>query len=185
MLEKEFGFRNVYDLSSTDLNSIPLELQDESADVVFLCEVIEHLYNPDLVMRECRRVLKKGGFIVLTTPNLTSWFNRILLVCGYFPFNMDISCELRYSGKKDILHKKPVDRSANFNPLFDVHVRLYTVSTLKLLLEENGFRVSESRGYWLSKSSNFKIGGLLDFVNRIFSKFPTLAQGIIITAEAV
>jgi SAM-dependent methyltransferase len=183
MIEKDFGFCDVHDICSADLNTVPLDLPDASADVLFLCEVIEHLYNPDLVIQECRRLLRKGGALILTTPNLTSWFNRLLVLGGYFPMNMDISCELRYSGKKDIFNKRPADRSIKFNPLFDVHVRLYTIPTLKMLLEENGFKVVESRGYWLSKSANFRISSLLDTVNRMFAKIPTLAQGIIMVAE--
>lgn len=185
MIKKEFESSEVSDFCSADLNTIPLGLPSNSADVLFLCEVIEHLYNPDLVVLECRRVLRKGGSLIITTPNLASWFNRILQFFGYFPLNLDISCASRYSGKRDILQKSPVDKAVEFNPLFDVHVRLYTISILSILLEQNNFRVVSTHGYWLSKSANFKVGNALDLVNKGFSKIPSLSHGFIITAEAV
>jgi hypothetical protein len=103
---------------------------------------------------------------------------------GYFPANMDISCQLRYSGKRDILAKKPVS-GLSFNPLFDVHVRLYTLGTLDLLLQEWGFKISDKCGYVVSESSNHRIGYSLDKVNRFFGRFPSLAQGLVLKARAV
>jgi len=41
-------------------------------DVVTLFEVIEHLQNPLEYLKEIFRILRKGGFLFLTTPNLSS-----------------------------------------------------------------------------------------------------------------
>jgi SAM-dependent methyltransferase len=182
-LQREWGFARACDVSSPDLNTHELELEDASADVVLFCEVLEHLWNPDHALKECRRVLKPGGTLVLTTPNLSSWFNRILLVLGYMPLNQDISCQLRYSGRKDIFNKRPY-KDAVFNPLFDVHIRLYNLRSLELLLEEWGFSVTASRGYVVSDSTNHKISFPIGTINRICRSFPTLAQGIIVKAVA-
>lgn len=38
-------------------------------DLVTAVEVIEHLENPRAMMRECFRVLRHGGTLLLTTPN--------------------------------------------------------------------------------------------------------------------
>jgi len=40
-------------------------------------ELMEHLEDPELFFRECKRVLKKNGVLILTTPNKNSWVNRI------------------------------------------------------------------------------------------------------------
>ena len=55
-------------------------------------EVIEHLYNSDLVLSEIYRVLKKGdnGILILSTPNLSSWISRLALFMGYQPFSHDV-----------------------------------------------------------------------------------------------
>jgi SAM-dependent methyltransferase len=184
LIIKYYKFKYVYDISSKDLNTEKINKPSGLADIIFLAEVIEHLYNPDLVIAECRRLLKNDGYLVLTTPNLTSWFNRILFIFGFFPMNMDISCQLRYSGRRDILNKAPVDKVVKFNPLFDVHIRLYTVKSLTILLEEHGFIVENIHGYYQSKSLNFKVGKFLNLINRNISRFPTFAHGIILTAKA-
>src|SRR6266550_2993295 len=43
-------------------------------DGIISIQVIEHLVNTDLFLIEANRVLKKNGIIILTTPNLASWF---------------------------------------------------------------------------------------------------------------
>ena len=49
---------------------IPLEM---SFDVIHLGQTIEHLGDPLTVVRRLRGLLKPGGRIVLSTPNLHSW----------------------------------------------------------------------------------------------------------------
>ena len=56
---------NVYFLTG-DINHIPLE--NESVDIVFMCEVLEHLNIPEKAVKEAFRVLKKGGLLVIDVP---------------------------------------------------------------------------------------------------------------------
>lgn len=44
-------------------------LRDESADIVWAGEVIEHVRSPRLFLQEVARVLRPGGLLVLSTPN--------------------------------------------------------------------------------------------------------------------
>lgn len=41
-------------------------------DVVTMSQAIEHLYTPEETLRECLRILKPGGLLVMTTPNVNS-----------------------------------------------------------------------------------------------------------------
>ncbi|MDX2033449.1 MAG: class I SAM-dependent methyltransferase [Blastocatellia bacterium] len=48
----------------------------ESFDVVVLQHVIEHVPAPVELLRECLRILKPGGRLLLITPNVSSWGHR-------------------------------------------------------------------------------------------------------------
>lgn len=61
----------------TDLNE-RLPFEASSFDGVVSIETIEHLENPWFFLREVSRVLRPGGFLVLTTPNVSSVFSRVL-----------------------------------------------------------------------------------------------------------
>lgn len=50
----------------------------ETFDVVTLFSTVEHLDDPVGVLRECRRVMREGGILVVKTPNFSS-LNRQLL----------------------------------------------------------------------------------------------------------
>jgi SAM-dependent methyltransferase len=49
---------------------------DDYADVICLVHVIEHLHDPVGTLRECRRVLKPNGRLVIATPNSASLGHR-------------------------------------------------------------------------------------------------------------
>jgi ubiquinone/menaquinone biosynthesis C-methylase UbiE len=50
-----------------------VQLPAESFDAVTLRHVIEHVPNPAAVLADCRRLLRKGGRMVVVTPNTESW----------------------------------------------------------------------------------------------------------------
>lgn len=63
-----------------DIFNGPLDktgLADESADQITMQHVIEHLPNPIAYISECHRILKKGGRLVIYTPNLDSLGHRM------------------------------------------------------------------------------------------------------------
>src|SRR5258708_346828 len=53
-----------------------LPFADGTFDFVVSIEGIEHTENPFRFLRECTRVLKSGGKLFLTTPNVSSLQNR-------------------------------------------------------------------------------------------------------------
>jgi 2-polyprenyl-3-methyl-5-hydroxy-6-metoxy-1,4-benzoquinol methylase len=50
-----------------------LNLPSSSYDVITLFEVIEHLKEPLSLLKECHRILREGGLLVIRTGNTDSW----------------------------------------------------------------------------------------------------------------
>lgn len=68
-----------------DLERDPLPWADGSMDVVIANQVFEHLKNIWLPMSEVFRVLRPGGHLVFSVPNLASLHNRLMLGLGMQP----------------------------------------------------------------------------------------------------
>lgn len=66
-------------VSGVDLNSF-LPFHSESFDAVELVEVIEHIENQPQLIREIARVLRPGGVVLISTPNVLNVFSRIRFV---------------------------------------------------------------------------------------------------------
>jgi glycosyltransferase involved in cell wall biosynthesis/SAM-dependent methyltransferase len=97
----------------------PFPYMDESFDVVLFCEIIEHLLSdPVHALIEIRRILKPGGVVVLTTPNVARLDNVRKIISGENIYDP-------YSGHG------PYGR----------HNREYTQEDLFNLLSANGFTV--------------------------------------------
>lgn len=75
----KFGMDN----RPADLAKDVLPFADDSFDVVLFSEVLEHFnFHPLIVFQEIARVLKKGGRLIVTTPNLNRLNNVLKLVTG-------------------------------------------------------------------------------------------------------
>jgi 2-polyprenyl-3-methyl-5-hydroxy-6-metoxy-1,4-benzoquinol methylase len=54
--------------------------REESFDLVLMNHVIEHVHDPLALLRECRRVLRDQGRLLIFTPNTESWGHQRLAV---------------------------------------------------------------------------------------------------------
>ncbi len=64
-----------------------LPLKDNYFDIVISHFSLEHLYNINIFIQEAKRILKKGGYILIATDNLASWPNIFSLFLGWQPFS--------------------------------------------------------------------------------------------------
>ena len=62
----------------------PFPYPDASFDCVLFCEIVEHLLmSPDRAMSEIARVLRPGGFVIISTPNASRLPNLYFLARGW------------------------------------------------------------------------------------------------------
>jgi SAM-dependent methyltransferase len=117
-----------------------LPFADETFDLVWCSEVIEHLVDPAKSIEEMERVTKAGGDIVITTPNSYALLFRVLAVFGLTPQRIQRPDHLHFFGEPDIrrlfpnadiygffpyaLVKYTIKRGVgHLSPTFVVHIR--------------------------------------------------------------
>ena len=61
--------RSIYGIEAMVGDASAIPLADDSVNLVVSFETIEHVPKPATFLQECRRVLKPGGRIILSTPN--------------------------------------------------------------------------------------------------------------------
>ena len=92
------------------------ELQDVRPDVVLLLDVLEHLCDPAHVLRGLHSIVRPGGHLLVTGPNVAYWSLRKSLLLGKWDY-----------GDAGLM-----DRT---------HLRFFTKSTWIALISEAGYRV--------------------------------------------
>jgi len=107
-----------------DLNR-PFPLEDSRFDYISCIEGIEHLQDQFLFVRECHRVLKPGGWLVLSTPNILNLASRLKFFLSGF-----------YS-----LVPRPINEFSQV-PVFD-HINPITYYQLRYILHSQGFQITE------------------------------------------
>ena len=92
---------------------------DEQFDCVLFCEILEHLLeSPDRAVAELARVLRPGGYVIVSTPNATRLTNLYFLLLGHNIWD-------RYSP----------------NGPYGRHNREFTLAEVRDLLEHHGFHI--------------------------------------------
>jgi 2-polyprenyl-3-methyl-5-hydroxy-6-metoxy-1,4-benzoquinol methylase len=65
-----------------DLNLGLPPFEDSTFDGVVMLEIIEHVVAAEFLLKEIHRVLKPGGFVILSTPNFAFPLNRLRILAG-------------------------------------------------------------------------------------------------------
>ena len=107
-----------------DLNVELLPFQNEWFDTVVCLDVIEHLLDPERLLEEAKRVLKPGGILIISFPNIRWWVHiASLAFFGKFP-------------------KTSTDPEAYDGG----HLHYFTYKDMEVLLKKHGFKVTEKCG---------------------------------------
>ena len=85
-------------------------------DVIIMGDVLEHLVDPDSVLRRANSLLAPNGRVVISLPNIVHWTQRMKVLLGHFEYG-------------------PIG-------LLDfTHLRFFTVKTARSLIEGAGCRI--------------------------------------------
>jgi glycosyltransferase involved in cell wall biosynthesis/SAM-dependent methyltransferase len=111
------------DLFNAEKDAFPYA--NEYFSTVLCCELIEHLFHdPMHLMSEVNRILKPGGHLVLTTPNLAALRGISAILQGYHPGFFHAYIRPAADGETDARHN-----------------REYTPREIHRLLENSGFSI--------------------------------------------
>lgn len=139
--------------------SKPLPFKDNSFDVATILEVVEHLTSENnvFILKEINRVLRPGGYLLLTTPN--RW-----LLCRFIEWLRDRIADVSYE---------------------EQHITYYKHEGLESLLGAAGFAdVTVSTYQFLAPFLSFINWNLPDAVEKAEPKFLRRRYGILFLARA-
>ena len=140
-----------------------LPVADGTADVVIMSELIEHLVDPDGAVAEVRRVLRPGGSLLLSTPNLAAWYNRGLLAVGIQPIFSEVSLHAVFGRPGRVVAG---------------HLRLFTRRALTGFLNASGFRCVTVTG-----ARYHDVPRPLRPLDRAFCRWPSAASILLVHAR--
>jgi 2-polyprenyl-3-methyl-5-hydroxy-6-metoxy-1,4-benzoquinol methylase len=118
------GLPDGVDVKLANLDSDPVPVPDDAADVAAAVETIEHLENPRALFRELVRVTRPGGWVVVTTPNQLSGLSLLTLIVKQ---RFSAFQDSLYPAHRTALLEVDLRRMAYESGLVDVDVR-YTSS---------------------------------------------------------
>jgi 2-polyprenyl-3-methyl-5-hydroxy-6-metoxy-1,4-benzoquinol methylase len=105
----------VADLDFVDLNGI---FPEQKFDVAIFGDVLEHLRNPWKTLEKVQGILKPGGCVIASIPNIAHGAIRLALLQGQFEYTQ-------------------------FGILDNTHLRFFTRKTMQELFEQTGYFISQ------------------------------------------
>ncbi len=84
-----------------------LEFKSKTFDAVFALEVMEHVFKPQVVLREIKRVLKKNGYVIVLVPTDNFLFTIIWwFVTNFWWARIWQDCHVQSFSEKHTLAKE-------------------------------------------------------------------------------
>ena len=94
----------------------PEDLLNKKFDLIVASEVIEHIFDPLVFLKKIKSLSAPNGKIIITTPNVLFWKNRLKILFGDFKYQ----------------DKGIMDRG---------HIRFFTTDTFRDTLKKSGLSV--------------------------------------------
>ena len=99
-----------------DLATVRAAVGDTRFDALVFSDVLEHVYDPRTVLENYLELVKPGGRVLISVPNMVVWTNRLRLLLGRVEYD----------------DTGVMDRT---------HIRFFTFKTARRLVEAAGCRV--------------------------------------------
>jgi SAM-dependent methyltransferase len=159
-----------------DLNWF-LPLKAGVLDYAICVEGVEHIENPHHLVREFSRLVKRGGFLILTTPNVMTIKSRLRFLfysyLDYFKFFGPLPPEARYRIEEH--------EHQHVNPLF--------YPEIKFILEKYGFKIERVETNRMVRKWKIVFPLIKYFIKlkteKKFSKEPFFLSDTILEGEAL
>lgn len=121
-----------------DFASGPLPYENNSFDTVVMLDILEHLYSPQDLLEEAKRVSKKS--IIISVPNFNSLPARVQAFLGRAPEN---------------------------NTPSKGHIYWFNMPILKRLVKNSGLKIvaMETNTFW---QDHFLFGHLTNYLSRVW-----------------
>ena len=139
---------------------------NEKVQLVTSFGSLEHVTCWDDVLEDVNNVLVNGGYFLVSMPNLGSWVNRLALLLGYQPRDLEISTKKLYGVAPPYGHE------------VIGHVKVATFKAFKEYLMDNGFEIVIAKPLYNKQSL------LINLIDKIFST-PALSRRFIVLARKI
>lgn len=136
-----------------DINNLDKLSFNNKFDYVVCADILEHIIDPMPILRCIKGLLDQDGYLLVSIPNIANWDIRLRLLAGRFEY-------------KPLTITDPG------------HMRFYTKSTAKRLLEDAGYTVMDI----LPKNSAYKRDFLMRWLGRLWGNM--FAYQFIFVAKA-
>lgn len=121
-------------------------------DVIFAGEIMEHIFDDDAFLANCKNLLSPRGILILTVPNLFFLPNRFSMLFGKMP---------KFSYEK-------------------YHYHIYGPAVLKSLFEDSGLEIFKfTSSHILFSTRRSRMGRIFEILGDIF---PSLGAHLIVAA---
>lgn len=101
-----------------DIEKIDLPFKNEYFDCIIFADVLEHLYDPWLVLNKITPCLKTGGCVLASIPNVQHWSIFMKLIRGKWDYEDE-------------------------GILDNTHIRFFTKKSMKSMFEDAGFEIKK------------------------------------------
>lgn len=140
-IAKKNGYKKTY-LIDLDKEKISL---NKKYDYIIFSDVLEHLKNPEVLLKSIYKNLKKNGQIIISVPNIAFIYYRLHLLLGNF--------EYKNAGVMD-----------------KTHLKFFTFNSIKKLLLKNNYKIIKIQGINIVSKKLF----FLKLLDKIFPKLFSL-----------